>query len=109
MPRQGEVHRRADTELPLLVVVASGAIFNSAGTGMTFVCPVLTTLVDHDDYATWLPLDLPSLVSDERVRGVVVPERLYFMPTVGLAHRPSARLPAPMVQRMRATIRSIFD
>jgi hypothetical protein len=57
----------------------------------------------------WLPFDLPSLVSDERVRGVVVPERLYFMPTVGLAARPAARLPNPVVQRMRATIRSIFD
>lgn len=109
VPRQGEVYRRADTELPLLVAVASGTIFNSAGTGMTFVCPVLSTLVEHADYATWVPFDLPSLVSGGRVRGVVIPERLYFMPTVGLAHRPSARLPAPMVQRMRSTIRSIFD
>lgn len=109
VPRQGEVYRRADTDAPLLVVVASGAIFNSAGTGMTFVCPVLTTLVDHEDYATWLPFELPSLVSDERVRGVIVPERLYSMPTVGLTARPAARLPSPMVQRMRATIKSIFD
>lgn len=109
VPRQGEVYRRADTQLPLLVAVASGAIFNSAGTGRTFVCPVLTTLAEPDDYATWLPFDLPSLVSDERVRGVVIPERLYFVPTVGLATRPSARLPAPLVQRMRSTIQSIFD
>jgi hypothetical protein len=109
MPRQGEIYRRADTEVPLLVVVAAGAIFNSAGTGMTFVCPVLTRLVDHEDYAVWLPFDLPLLGSDERVRGIVVPERLYFMPTVGLAPQPSARLPDPMVQRLRATIKSIFD
>lgn len=110
VPRQGEVYRRADSELPLLVAVASGAIFNSAGTGRAFVCPVLTTLAEPDDYATWLSFDVPSLVTpDERVRGVVIPERLYFMPTVGLATRPSARLPAPLVQRMRSTIQSIFD
>lgn len=109
VPRQGEVYRRADTDAHLLVVVASGAIFNSAGTGMTFVCPVLTTLVYHEDYATWLPFDLPSLLAGDRVRGVVVPERLYFMPTVGLAAVPAARLPDPAVQRMRATIKSIFD
>jgi hypothetical protein len=108
MPKQGEIYRRADTDAPLLVAVASGAIFNSAGTGMTFVCPVLTT-VEGDDYAVWLPFNLPSLVSDERVRGLVVPERLYFMPTVGLASQPAARLPAPMVQRLRATIKTIFD
>jgi mRNA-degrading endonuclease toxin of MazEF toxin-antitoxin module len=107
--RQGEVYRRADTEAPLLVVVASGAIFNSAGTGITFVCPVLTTLVHHQDYAAWLPFDLPSLESEELVRGVVIPERLYFMPTSGLASRPVARLPDRLVQRMRATIKSIFD
>lgn len=109
MPRQGDIYRRADTDAPLLVAVASGAIFNSAGTGTTFVCPVLTTLVDPEDYATWLPFELPSLASDEQVRGVVIPERLYFMPTVGLAARPAARLPDPMVQQMRATIKSIFD
>jgi hypothetical protein len=108
MPKQGEIYRRADADVPLLVAVASGAIFNSAGTGGTFVCPVLTN-VDRDDYAVWLPFDLPSLVSEERVRGVVVPERLYFMPTVGLATQPAARLPGPVVQRLRATIRSIFD
>lgn len=109
MPRQGEIYRRADTDSRLLVAVASGAIFNSAGTGITFVCPVLTTLVHHEDYAAWLPFDLPSLASEERVSGVVVPERLYFMPTVGLARRPETRLPDPMVRRMRATIRSIFE
>jgi hypothetical protein len=32
-----------------------------------------------------------------------------IMPTVGLAVRPAARLPSPMVQQMRATIKSIFD
>lgn len=109
VPSQGEVYRRADTDAPLLVAVASGGIFNGAATGMTFVCPVLTTIADQADYAAWLPFDLPSLVADERVRGVIVPERLYFMPTVGLADRPAARLPDPLVRRMRSTITSIFS
>jgi mRNA-degrading endonuclease toxin of MazEF toxin-antitoxin module len=109
MPRQGEVYQRMDSDPPLLVVVASGAVFNSASTGMTFVCPVLTTLADDTEYAVWLPFDLAALGSDERVRGVVVPERVYLMPTGGLGTQPVARLPDPMVQRLRATIQSIFD
>jgi mRNA-degrading endonuclease toxin of MazEF toxin-antitoxin module len=109
MARQGEVYRRVDSETPLLVVVASGAVFNSAGTGLTFVCPVLTTVADDADYAIWLPFDLPALGSDERVRGVVVPERVYLMPTAGLGTRPVTRLPDPIVQRLCATIQSIFD
>ena len=109
MPRQGEVYRRADSETPLLVVVASGTVFNSASTGMTFVCPVLTTVAEDADYAVWLPFDLPAIGSDERVRGVVVPERVYLMPTTGLDPRPLARLPDPILQRLRATVQSIFE
>jgi mRNA-degrading endonuclease toxin of MazEF toxin-antitoxin module len=108
VPRQGEVYQRADTDLPLFVVVTSGAIFNSAGTGVTFVCPVLRS-APHDDYAAWLPFEVPVLDSGERMRGVVVPERLYFMPTVGLGARPAARLPRDLIRRMCATIKSIFD
>ena len=78
-------------------------LFNAAGTGMVFVCPVLPIEPSHDDFSSYIAF------TEVWGSGVIVPDRLHFLPVVALEGAELGRLQESTIDRLRGVIRSIFD
>lgn len=102
--RQGEIYLRHDTSIVIHVVIASGQMFNDAGTGMVFACPVIS---GHpyvgDDHSATIPVEVSG------AQKLIIPDRLHFLPVAALSERPVTVLEAAKLELLRQILTSIFD